>query len=62
MKKVTVNVPARILAKALKITGKGLTRTIVEGLEEIGRRGQRSALRALKGRVRFDLDLERTRR
>lgn len=62
VKKVTVNLPARTLENARRITGKGITPTIVEGLLELERRAKRSALRALRGKVRFELDLEETRR
>ncbi len=61
-KKVTINVPEDALERAMQITGKGITDTLVEGLREIERRRDRSALRKLRGRVQFDLDLERTRR
>jgi hypothetical protein len=61
-RKITVNVPAHILDSALRITGKGVTPTVVEGLQEIERRAKRSALRGLRGKVRFALDLEETRR
>jgi hypothetical protein len=61
-KKVTVNVPTRTLENATRITGKGITPTIIEGLHELERRAKRSALRALKGKVRFEIDLEETRR
>jgi hypothetical protein len=62
LKKITVNLPAHVLENATKLTGKGITPTILEGLQELQRRSQRSALRALKGKVRFALDLEETRR
>lgn len=62
MKKITVNVPADVLERARKITGRGITETIVEGLIELDRQRRRNALRALRGRVRFDLDLDKTRR
>jgi hypothetical protein len=62
LRKVTVNLPVRTLEGAMKVTGKGLTSTIVEGLEELERRAKRSALRRLKGKVRFELDLDETRR
>ena len=62
MRKITVNVPADTLDNATKITGKGITPTVVAGLHELERRAKRSALRHLKGKVRFDLDLESTRR
>jgi hypothetical protein len=61
-RKITVNVPARILENAVKVTGKGVTSTVIEGLEELDRRAKRSALRALRGKVKFELDLEDTRR
>jgi len=62
LKKVTVNLPEQTLVNATRITGKGITPTIIEGLHELERKRNRSALRALKGRVRFELDLEKTRR
>lgn len=61
-KKVTVNLPEDALDRAMEITGKGITDTLLEGLRELVRRRDRSALRKLRGRVRFDLDLEQTRR
>jgi len=62
LKKVTVNLPAQVLEDATKLTGKGITPTILEGLQELQRTSQRSALRALKGKIRIALDLEETRR
>jgi len=60
--KVTVNLPRATLAHARAVTGKGITATIIEGLEEIERKAHRSALRALRGKIRIDLDLAGTRR
>jgi transcriptional regulator of met regulon len=62
IKKITVNVPVEVLENATRVTGKGVTLTVVEGLREIERRAKRSALRGLRGRIRFQLDLEETRR
>jgi hypothetical protein len=62
LRKITVNVPVDALEAAIRITGKGITPTVVEGLQELERRARRSALRALRGKVRFALDLEETRR
>jgi hypothetical protein len=61
-KKVTVSVPADVLARARKITGQGITETITRGLRELEGQRDRTALRALRGRVHFRLDLEKTRR
>ncbi len=62
LRKVTVNIPVETLEAAVRVTGKGITPTIVEGLHELERRAKRSALRALRGKVRFELDLAETRR
>jgi hypothetical protein len=62
LKKVTVNLPEDVLAHAQRVTGKGITSTVIEGLEALERRSMRSALLDLRGKVRFELDLERTRR
>lgn len=61
-KKVTVNLPEETLSRAMKITGKGITETLVEGLRELERRQSRTTLRKLRGKIHFDLDLDRTRR
>jgi hypothetical protein len=62
IKKVTVNLPEDVLANAQRLTGKGITSTLLEGLAALERRTQRSALRQLRGDVRFELNLDRTRR
>ena len=62
LRKVTVNLPVDTLENATRITGKGITPTIVEALQALERRARRSALRSLRGKVRFELDLEGTRR
>ena len=59
-RKVTVNLPISLLERALAITGKGLTPTLVEALAELDRRAHRSALRGLRGKIAFDLDLKKT--
>lgn len=61
LKKVTVNLPEDLLERARRITGKGITETLVDGLRELERERQLSALRKLKGKVRFQLDLDRSR-
>jgi hypothetical protein len=62
LKKVTANLPAKLLASAQAATGLGITETLIAGLEELERARKRSALRALRGKVRIELDLEKTRR
>ena len=62
VKKITANIPARLLEQAQEATGLGITETLVAGLEELERARKRSALRMLRGKVRFELDLGKTRR
>lgn len=61
VRKITVNVPADVLDEATRVTGRGVTATVIEGLEELRKKGMRTALRRLKGRVRFSPDLDETR-
>lgn len=61
VRKVTVNLPDSLLRAAIQATGQGITDTIVEGLRELEKREKRSALRQLKGKVQFELDLKKTR-
>ena len=60
--KITVGVPPEILENAMKVTRMGITATIIEGLRELERKGKRSALQKLKGRVKIEIDLDETRR
>jgi hypothetical protein len=62
VKKITANIPAELLERAQGITGLGVTETLVAGLEELQRSRKRSALRMLRAKVRFELDLAKTRR
>jgi hypothetical protein len=61
-RKITVNLPRDALARAQRLTGKGVTATLVDALAALDRQAKRTALRQLRGKVSFDLDLERTRR
>ncbi len=61
-RKVTVRLPISAIESAMRATGQGLTLTLIEGLHEVERRGKRTALRKLRGKVQFDLSLEETRR
>jgi hypothetical protein len=62
VKKITANIPAQLLQRAQEVTGLGITETLVAGLQELERSRKRSALRMLRGMVRFELDLAKTRR
>lgn len=60
VRKITANIPADILANAQRTTGKGVTLTLIEGLKALDRQARLSALRQLRGKVGFDLDLDRS--
>ena len=60
-KKVTVTLPDDILASAQRITGKGITSTIIDGLLALERGEKRTLLRSLRGKLDFELD-SKTRR
>jgi hypothetical protein len=62
VKKITANIPAKLLERAQEGTGRGITETLIAGLEELERTRTRSALRLLRGKVRFELKLDKTRR
>lgn len=55
--KVTVEVPADLLARARKTTGEGITATIRRGLELVVSTRAQEQLRGLRGRVKFSIDL-----
>lgn len=60
--KVTVELPAELLDKARKTTGEGITGTIRRGLELVAASRAQDQLKALRGKVKFSLDLAASRR
>lgn len=62
LKKITANLPENLLADTMRLTGKGITPTLIDGLMELQRSSKRTALRSLKGKIHFELDLHKTRR
>jgi hypothetical protein len=60
-RRITANLPEDLLEDAMKVTRKGITETLVEGLRLVRRaRGFEKAM-ALRGKVRLDVDLEASR-
>jgi len=60
-RRVTANLPQELLERARRVTGKGITETLVEGLELVRRSSAASKARALRGKLTLDLDLEASR-
>ncbi len=57
-KKITVQLPEKLLKKALTATGKGITPTIRQGLELVAASKVYAKLRSLKGKVPFSINLK----
>ena len=61
-KKITAFLPESSLEEAQKLSGLGITETLILALEEFKKKGLRQKLLKLRGKVAFDLDLARTRK
>jgi hypothetical protein len=59
--KVTVALPADLLARARRSTKQGVTATIRRGLELVAAARAAEELRSLRGKVKFSIDLDRLR-
>jgi len=62
IRKVTLNLPADLLKKALTASGAGVTETIRQGLELVAASKAYDALVQMKGKVPFNLDIKEIRR
>lgn len=66
IRRISANLPAALLSEARRATGKGITETVVEGLELVRRSAAARKAVRLKGRLRLKIDLgvsrERARR
>ena len=61
LRKVTAFVPAKTLAAGQAYTGEGVTETLRVALDRLARQSFYDQLRALKGNVKFDIDLDELR-
>jgi hypothetical protein len=61
IQKVTIHVERDLLRRAQERTGKGVTATIRQGLELVAASEVYDRLRALRGRVKFSIDLKKLR-
>jgi hypothetical protein len=60
-RRVTANLPVKLIDDACQVTGKGITETLVAGLERVRRSAAADKARALKGKLRLMIDLETSR-
>ncbi len=56
-RRVTANLPVRLLEEACRATGDGITETLVRGLDLVRRSAAASRARSLRGKLHLDLDL-----
>jgi len=60
-RRVTANLPIELLEEACRTTGRGITETLIEGLERVRRSGALDKARRLRGRLALEIDLEASR-
>jgi hypothetical protein len=61
IRRITANMPSDLLAEAQRVTGTGITETLVEGLKLLRHRKAYEKGMRLKGRLRLKINLERLR-
>lgn len=61
MKKITVHVPARLLASVQSGTGEGVSETIRLALQKLEHEQFYKGMLALRGKVTLDIDLDASR-
>ena len=60
-KRITANLPQDLLEEAMKVIQKGITETLVEGLQQVRRQRAYQKAMALRGKIHLDIDLENAR-
>lgn len=61
VKRVTANLPEGLLEEAMQVTGKGITETLVEGLNLVRQTRAYQKAMKLKGKIELDIDLGASR-
>lgn len=61
IRKITANLPADLLTASCQATGKGITETIIEGLQYIRRTAAAQKAERLRGKLHLDIDIEVSR-
>ncbi len=60
-RRITANLPGELLDAAQEVTGKGITETIIEGLQQVQRRRFYERAVKLRGKIRLNVDVEASR-
>ena len=61
VRRISANLPAGLLDEARRTTGKGITETLVDGLELVRRSAAARKAARLKGRLHLKVDIEASR-
>ena len=60
-RRITANLPENLLADAMQVTGKGITDTLIEGLQRLRRLRAYEKAMSLRGKIRLKIDLQESR-
>jgi len=60
-RRITANLPEDLLRDAMRVTGEGITETIISGLSLIRRTRAYDRAMRLRGKVRLTIDLDESR-
>jgi hypothetical protein len=60
-RRITANLPEDLLRDAMRVTGEGITETIISGLSLIRRTRAYDQAMRLRGKVRLTVDLDESR-
>ena len=60
-RRITANVPEDLLHEAMRVTGTGITDTLVAGLRLVRRSRAYETAMGLKGKIRLSIDLDQSR-
>jgi len=60
-RRVIANIPVDALKGAAEVTGKGITETLIEGLQMLRQRGVARKLEAFRGKIDLDIDVDALR-
>ncbi|MBN8555863.1 MAG: hypothetical protein J0L93_10500 [Deltaproteobacteria bacterium] len=59
--RITANLPSKLLKEALLTTNRGITETLILGLEMVRRSRAYEKAQALKGKLQLNIDLDASR-
>ncbi len=60
-RRITANLPEELLRDAMEVSGKGITDTLVAGLQLVRQSRAHDRAMALRGKVRLHIDLDESR-